>query len=39
LASAVGYHFRLLGEETACLAQYGTEYGDFMKRVPRYLFL
>ena len=38
LASAVGYHFRLLGEETACLAQYGTEYGDYMERVPRYLF-
>ena len=37
-ASAVGYHFRLLGEETACLAQYGTEYGDYMERVPRYLF-
>lgn len=38
LASAVGYHFRILGEETACLTQYGTEYGDYQKRVPRYVF-
>ena len=37
LASAVGYHFRILGEETACLTQYGAAYEDYMKRVPRYL--
>ncbi len=38
LASAVGYHFRILGEEIACVAQYGAEYGDYQKRVPRYVF-
>ena len=37
LASAVGYHFRILGEETACLTQYGAAYEDYLKRVPRYL--
>ncbi|MBN1428336.1 MAG: hypothetical protein JXB07_08120 [Anaerolineae bacterium] len=30
------YHFRLLGEEQACLNSYGESYRDFMKRVPRY---
>ena len=38
LASAVGYHFRILGEETACAAQYGAAYGDYQQRVPRYVF-
>ena len=37
LASVVGYHFRILGEETACLAQYEAEYVSYLKRVPRYL--
>ena len=37
LASAVGYHFHILGEETACLTQYGTAYEGYLKRVPRYL--
>ena len=37
LASAVGYHFRILGEETACRVQYGAAYEDYVKRVPRYL--
>ena len=39
LASAVGYHFRIRGEETACLTQYGAAYGDYVMRVPRYLRL
>ena len=38
LVSAVGYHFRILGEETACAAQYGAEYGNYRNRVPRYVF-
>ena len=38
LVSAVGYHFRILGEEIACVARYGAEYGDYQKRVPRYVF-
>ena len=39
LASVVGYRFRIRGEETACLMQYGAAYGDYLKRVPRYLLL
>lgn len=35
LGSAVGYHFRIRGEETACLTQYGAAYEDYVKRVPR----
>ena len=38
LVSAVGYHFRILGEETACAAHYGAEYEDYRNRVPRYVF-
>ena len=30
------YHFRILGEERACLAQYGDAYRDYMERIPRY---
>ncbi|MBN1312440.1 MAG: isoprenylcysteine carboxylmethyltransferase family protein [Anaerolineae bacterium] len=30
------YHFRILGEERACLSSYGESYRDFMERVPRY---
>ncbi len=30
------YHFRVLGEERACLSSYGESYQDFMARVPRY---
>ena len=38
LTSAVAYHFRILGEEIAFVARYGAEYGDYQKRVPRYVF-
>ena len=37
LVSAIGYHFRILGEETACAAQYGADYRDYRNRVPRYV--
>ena len=30
---------RLLAEEQACLEQYGDLYRDYMRRVPRYLFI
>ena len=30
------YHFRILGEERACLAEYGTPYQEYLDRVPRY---
>jgi protein-S-isoprenylcysteine O-methyltransferase Ste14 len=36
---AVCYHFRILGEEQACLNQYGESYRAYMRRVPRYLFI
>ncbi len=31
-------HFRILGEERACLSAYGDAYLDYMERVPRYGF-
>lgn len=34
--AVVFYHFRILGEEQACLSSYGESYRDLMKRVPRY---
>lgn len=37
LASAGFYHFRILGEENACVTQYGASYRQYMTRVPRYL--
>lgn len=30
------YHFRILGEESACLKAYGQSYKDYMAAVPRY---
>jgi protein-S-isoprenylcysteine O-methyltransferase Ste14 len=33
------YHFRILGEENACLALYGESYRSHLERVPRYLLL
>lgn len=36
LVSAAFIHFRILGEETACLKQYGESYREYMGRVPRY---
>jgi len=36
LTAAVFYHFRILGEERACLERYGEPYRDYLKRVPRY---
>ena len=34
--AALCYHFRILGEERACLSQYGDSYRDYMQRIPRY---
>jgi protein-S-isoprenylcysteine O-methyltransferase Ste14 len=36
VAAAVCYHFRILGEEQACLIQYGESYRAYMRQVPRY---
>jgi protein-S-isoprenylcysteine O-methyltransferase Ste14 len=36
VGSVTFYHFRILGEERACLAAYGEDYQTYMKRVPRY---
>jgi len=33
------YHFRILGEESACLKAYGKSYMNYMVSVPRYLGL
>lgn len=33
------YHFRILGEESACLEVYGQSYRDYMAAVPRYMGL
>ena len=30
-------HLRILGEENACLQQYGEAYREYMRRTPRYL--
>ena len=37
LISVAFYHFRIRGEERACLARYGESYQEFLDRVPRYL--
>lgn len=39
LVAATCYHFRILGEERACLEQYGDAYRNYMKQVPRYLLI
>ena len=31
------YHFRILGEESACLKEYGQSFQDYMDSVPRYI--
>ena len=36
LGAIIFYHFRILGEERACLATYGEPYQAFLDRVPRY---
>jgi protein-S-isoprenylcysteine O-methyltransferase Ste14 len=36
LIAAVFYHFRIRGEERACLAHYGEPYQELLDRVPRY---
>ena len=38
LLSKLLQHFGILGEEEACLQQYGEPYREFMQRVPRYLW-
>jgi protein-S-isoprenylcysteine O-methyltransferase Ste14 len=37
LIAAVFYHFRILGEERACLIRYGEAHRNYLKRVPRYI--
>jgi protein-S-isoprenylcysteine O-methyltransferase Ste14 len=37
--AVVFYHFRILGEERACLADYGEPYRAYLDRVPRYFGL
>jgi protein-S-isoprenylcysteine O-methyltransferase Ste14 len=37
LIAVVFYHFRILGEERACLHRYGEAYQNYLKRVPRYI--
>jgi len=34
--AAVFYHFRIRGEERACLESYGESYREYVERVPRY---
>jgi protein-S-isoprenylcysteine O-methyltransferase Ste14 len=36
LGAMIFYHFRILGEERACLAAYGEPYRQYLERVPRY---
>jgi protein-S-isoprenylcysteine O-methyltransferase Ste14 len=36
LGAILFYHFRILGEERACLAAYGEPYREYLERVPRY---
>jgi protein-S-isoprenylcysteine O-methyltransferase Ste14 len=35
-ASRVLQHYGILGEEEACLAEYGESYRAYLERVPRY---
>ncbi|HEY59818.1 MAG TPA: hypothetical protein G4N92_03895 [Anaerolineae bacterium] len=42
LLSSIGivlYHFRIQGEESACLISYGQSFQDYMDSVPRYFSL
>jgi protein-S-isoprenylcysteine O-methyltransferase Ste14 len=39
LIAMIFYHFRILGEERACLNRYGETYRNYLKRVPRYFLL
>lgn len=36
IMSSLFLHFRILGEEKACLERYGDSYRDYMERIPRY---
>jgi protein-S-isoprenylcysteine O-methyltransferase Ste14 len=36
LIGTVFYHFRILGEEKACLDSYGETYANYLESVPRY---
>jgi protein-S-isoprenylcysteine O-methyltransferase Ste14 len=36
LGAIIFYHFRILGEERACLAAYGEPYREYLEQVPRY---
>jgi protein-S-isoprenylcysteine O-methyltransferase Ste14 len=36
LIAGIFYHFRILGEEKACLDSYGETYANYLKSVPRY---
>jgi protein-S-isoprenylcysteine O-methyltransferase Ste14 len=37
--SRVFQHFSILAEEEVCLKQYGDPYRQFLKRIPRYLWV
>lgn len=37
VVATIFYHFRILGEERACLAEYGEPYQEYLERVPRYI--
>lgn len=39
LMRAIFNHYRILGEEKACLENYGEAYRSYLQEVPRYLFL
>jgi protein-S-isoprenylcysteine O-methyltransferase Ste14 len=34
--AVIFYHYRILGEERACLEAYGEPYRQYLERVPRY---
>ncbi|MBI9044868.1 MAG: hypothetical protein JEZ06_10300 [Anaerolineaceae bacterium] len=36
LITLLSNHFRIIGEEEACLQRYGESYQSFMQKVPRY---
>lgn len=36
IITVILYHYRILGEERACLAAYGDEYQKLLDEVPRY---